>query len=123
MGNKKIPAVCLSGGVLSDFGGPEEVVEYRIWVHGKEDTYYKSKTLKGILKKFKSLKGKEPFIEIPLAVVFDKNFKGYREVQIDSSPELKKASLEYEKNLEVFQGSLGSHGSIKKASNLINLGN
>jgi hypothetical protein len=81
----KIPAMCLSGGKLSEFGG--KAFEYRIWIHPKqgEDKFYRTKSIENALKK------RSEFINNPdlaivepiIAVVYDKRFKKYREVQID----------------------------------------
>jgi len=82
----KIPALCLSGGRLSEFGG--KVVEYRVWIHPKqgENSFYRSQSLEQALKK------RSEFINDPdlaiveplIAVVYDRKFKKYREVQIDA---------------------------------------
>lgn len=82
MKKKQIPALCLSGGRLSDFGG--KAVEYRVWIHSfdGDDFYYRSKNLKAVVAKRKELLKKYPLVEPVIAVVFDKNYKRYREVVI-----------------------------------------
>lgn len=80
----KIPALCLSGGKLSDFA---KAVEYRVWIHPKqgEDKFYRSQSIEEALKK------RSEFINNPdlaivepiIAVVYDKKLKKYREVRID----------------------------------------
>lgn len=40
--SKRIPALTLSGGKLSEFGGLKAVKEFRVWVHpkaGGDDSY------------------------------------------------------------------------------------
>ena len=83
----EIPSTTLSGGILKDFGGAKAVEEYRVWLHphSGSDTYRTYKTLKeaemdSIIRR-KS--GKYSEVEVPLAVVFDKKFKRYREVDIE----------------------------------------
>lgn len=81
----KIPALCLSGGRLSEFGG--RAVEYRVWIHPKqgEDSFYRSQSIEEALKK------RSEFLDDPsiamvepvIVVVYDRKFKRYREVQID----------------------------------------
>ena len=113
MKNKKIPASCLSGGLLSDFGGPKAVVEYRVWYHGDEDDYWKSKTFKGIMKIWESKRKSNPYVEPPLAVVWDKKKEDYREVVID---ELKSISDSYGESRDNAKAKgLGSHGAVRKA--------
>jgi len=80
----KIPALCLSGGKLSEFG---KAVEYRVWIHPKEgeDIFYRSQSIEAALKK-RSKFINDPnlaMVEPVIAVVYDKKFKKYREVQID----------------------------------------
>jgi len=76
----KIPALTLSGGLLSKFGGTEAVKEYRVWVHPNGDDYYfRYKDLKEAIRESVKMKGAEK----PLAVVWDKKQKKYREVVID----------------------------------------
>jgi len=81
----KVPALCLSGGKLSEFGG--KAAEYRIWVHPKkeEDSFYRSQSLELALKKREELINDPDLaiVEPVIAVVYDKKFKKYREVQID----------------------------------------
>ncbi len=81
---RKIPIFTLSGGRLSEFGRP---VRYRIWVHyaeDKDDGCYEFKPNE--LEKAKSfrkklLKDKRfAIVEPIIAVVWDKQFKRYREV-------------------------------------------
>jgi len=79
-----IPALCLSGGRLSEFG---KAVEYRVWIHPKqgEDKFYRGKSIEQALKK-RSEFINDPnlaIVEPVIAVVYDKKFKKYREVQID----------------------------------------
>jgi len=81
----KVPTFTLSGGKLSDFGGYNNVVQYRIWVHpynGSDDFYYSYRTYK------KAVVGREKAVregkaEPILAVVFDPKFNKYREVVIN----------------------------------------
>jgi len=82
---RKIPALTLSGGRLSDF--KSRVVSYRIWVYfreEREDGYYdflpnefrKAKVFRKLLLKDKKYAQIEPVI----AVIWDRKFKRYREV-------------------------------------------
>lgn len=84
---KKIPALCLSGGKLKDFGGHKKALEYRVWVHPNEgdDFCYRSeniKTLRQTRRKLLRNKRAYPIVEPIIAVVFDERFKKYREVLI-----------------------------------------
>lgn len=78
----RIPGLTLSGGKLSEFGGLKAVKEFRVWIHpGKgDDYYYAYKTLEGAVRKYRSFRTRA---EHPLAVVWDKRYKKYREVKID----------------------------------------
>lgn len=91
-GLAEISALILSGGMLSDFGGKKEVLEYRLWLHNRdgrlslnEGCYFTQGNLKELLMMRKDLlKDKKIFkVEQPLAVVWDYKCKAYREVQID----------------------------------------
>lgn len=91
-GFAEIPPLTLSGGMLSDFGGKKEVLEYRLWLHNRdgrlslnEGCYFTQGNLKELLMMRKELlKDKKIFkVEQPLAVVWDYKCKGYREVKID----------------------------------------
>jgi hypothetical protein len=79
------PAFCLSGGRLSEFGN--KAVEYRVWVHPQEgdDYFFRGKNLEKLLEKQAELlrDPKYALVEPIIAVVYDKKFKKYREVQID----------------------------------------
>ena len=84
---KRIPALTLSGGKLSEFG---RVVRYRIWVHyrdGNDDSYYEfmpNELKKAKLFREKLLKDKRfAIVEPVIAVVWDEKFRKYREVVID----------------------------------------
>jgi len=86
----RIPALTLSGGKLSQFGGLKAVKEFRIWVHpksGGDDYYYVYKTIDGARSGYSRLKKNKSFarVEIPCAVVRDKRYKKYREVVIDKA--------------------------------------
>lgn len=91
-GFAEIPALTLSGGMLSDFGGKKEVLEYRIWIHGRDGrldlnqgAYFYGNNLQELLKMRKELlKDKKIFkVEQPVAIVWDKKHRDYREVLID----------------------------------------
>lgn len=81
----KIPALCLSGGKLSEFGG--RAAEYRVWIHPKqgENSFYRSQSLEQALKKRAEFINDPDLamLELVIAVVYDKKFRKYREVQID----------------------------------------
>lgn len=81
----KIPAMCLSGGKLSDFSG--KAAEYRVWVHPYrgDDCFFRNKNLiKALEKRAELLKDSQiALVEPVIAVVYDERFKKYREVQID----------------------------------------
>ncbi len=92
-----IPVMTLSGGKLSNYGGIAAVRQYRVWVHpkgGGDDSFYsftpaKVKALGGIKalrKEATRLRRSKRFqkVEMPLAVVWDKRQKKYREVVIDT---------------------------------------
>lgn len=77
----RIPALTLSGGKLSDFGGHKAAREYRFWVHpGRgDDYYYAYKTYSGatagrarIAKRLSASR-----IEKVIAVVYDAKYKKY----------------------------------------------
>jgi hypothetical protein len=81
----KIPALCLSGGKLSEFC--DKAVEYRVWIHpySGDDCFFKGKNIIKVLKKRAELL-KDPqiaLVEPVIAVVYDKRFKKYREVQVN----------------------------------------
>ena len=79
------PAFCLSGGRLSEFGN--KAVEYRVWVHPQEgdDYFFRSKNIEKILQRRAELLQEQStaLIEPIIAVVYDKKFKKYREIQVD----------------------------------------
>jgi|GEM_PF-4555627 len=81
----KIPTLCLSGGRLSDFEW--KAVEYRVWIHPNqgEDSFYRSQSIEETLKKRSEFINNPDLAEVEpvIAVVYDKRFKRYREVQID----------------------------------------
>jgi hypothetical protein len=97
----RIPALTLSGGALSKFGGKKAVKEYRVWVHpkgGGDDYYYSFKVEADIPSIRRALAGeakKGNKIEKTLAVVWDKKNKRYREVVIDYP--MKKERLQFAK--------------------------
>ncbi len=112
----KIPAGTLSGGLLSDFGGHKVVKEYRVWYHPEEgdDGYKTSSTFKGIRRIWKALKKEEPYVEPPLAVIWDKVKGKYREVVID---ELKPVEESYHSRLSGgMEKGLGAQVSVGYAS-------
>lgn len=78
----RIPALTLSGGRLSEFGGIKAVKEFRVWVHPAkgDDYYFAFKTLTGAVKKHRSMRARS---EPPIAVVYDKRYRKYREVVIN----------------------------------------
>jgi len=92
-----IPGLTLSGGKLSKFGGHKAVRQYRVWVHpkrGGDDSYYAYSpsqvkkrggysTLVAATKRLRK-SGRYARVEEPLAVVWDKRYKKYREVVIDT---------------------------------------
>jgi hypothetical protein len=87
MKNKKIPALCLSGGRLKDFGGHRKVAEYRFWIHPNngDDFYYRSESIQELKQKRKKLLGNKKdyaLVEPVIAVVFDERFRKYREVVV-----------------------------------------
>jgi hypothetical protein len=85
----KISALTFSGGKLSEFGGAKAVKEYRVWVHPKpsgDDYYYVFKDFLQA-KEFsdnerKKVGNKYNKVEMPLAVVWDKKYRRYREIVI-----------------------------------------
>ena len=82
---KRIPALTLSGGRLSEFGGEKEAKEYRVWIHSKkggDDVYRVFNNLQSA-KKFSEAKSSFERREKPLAVVWDGRKKKYREVVVD----------------------------------------
>jgi hypothetical protein len=88
---KEIPAYTLSGGKLKNFGREKAVKEYRVWIHpkGKDDYYYALKNKGELIAVSIGLgiqkdvdEKKIMRVENPLAVVWDKKFKNYREVRI-----------------------------------------
>lgn len=96
--SKGIPALTLSGGKLSEFGGKKAVKEYRIWVHrkaGGDDEYsvFPPTTtmthLRNAVRAGRST-GRFSKVEAPVAVVWDPKYKKYREVVIDT-PRKRKA--------------------------------
>ena len=81
---RKIPLFTLSGGRLSEFGKP---VRYRIWVHYAEDKddgcyeFMPNELEKANSFRKKLLKDKRfAIVEPIIAVVWDRQFKRYREV-------------------------------------------
>ena len=85
----RIPVLTLSGGKLSQFGGLEAVKEFRVWVHhkrGGDDAFFTTKTIEGAKSLFKRLHGSGKYarVEEPLAVVWDRRYRRYREVVIDT---------------------------------------
>lgn len=83
MNYARIPSLTLSGGRLSDF---DKVKQYRIWVHPKtgDDYYYTFKNEAELKQVREQIKKDNPlYVEKPIAVVWDKKNKKYREVVID----------------------------------------
>ncbi len=91
-----IPAVPLTGGKLSEFGGLAAVRQFRVWVHpknGKADEFFTLSPARvrahggiiGLRKEATKLRrsGKYMRVEVPIAVVWDAKKKKYREVVID----------------------------------------
>lgn len=87
----RIPALTLSGGKLSEFGGHKGAKEYRVWCHpakGGDDFYFAYKTLVGAKNAYAKIARKKKSmglirVESPCAVVYDKRYRKYREVVID----------------------------------------
>lgn len=80
----KIPALTLSGGTLVNL---KDVKEFRIWVHPRygDASYYRFDTLKEantFLPIAKKSKEQLSEVESPIAVIWDKAQKNYREVEI-----------------------------------------
>jgi len=83
---RKIPALTLSGGKLSEF---KEVKAFRIWLHGKEGNhgymeFEPNKLPEAIRQRQKALRN-ENWLEVEpiIAVVYDEKFHRFREVVID----------------------------------------
>lgn len=86
--SQEIPALTKSGGLLSQFGGKEAVLEYRVWIHyrsGGDDEYIVESDLARLQKARKRLLKDDQIalVEQPLAVVWDDKHEDYREVCID----------------------------------------
>ena len=85
----RISALTLSGGKLSEYGGLRAAKEFRVWCHPKRGgaTYFKWKTLIGTqIGRRKLVKSQKYFkVEAPLAIVWDKKYRRYREVVIDKA--------------------------------------
>lgn len=86
----KFPALTLSGGKLSDF---LPALCYRVWVHhkdGGDDKYFEYSILEKAMQAKKRLEKNKKYciVENPLALVWDKARKDFREVQIDGHWEL-----------------------------------
>ena len=87
----RIPALTLSGGKLSEFGGHKAAKEYRVWCHpakGGDDYFYPFKTFAGAKNAYSRLASRKKSmgiirVETPCAVVFDSRYHKYREVVID----------------------------------------
>lgn len=80
----QIPLLTLSGGRLSEFGGPEAAVAYRIWVHPNGDSYvYEADTLEEVKAEVKRADIPQNPLEDPIAVVWDSYYHDFREVVID----------------------------------------
>ncbi len=88
----KIPAMTLSGGTLSEFGGMKKAKEFRVWVHPEsgDDAYYVYKSYVVAERAYEVMGAKDAMrkarlikVEKPLAVVYDTAAKKYREVVID----------------------------------------
>lgn len=80
----EIPLLTLSGGRLSEFGGPSAAVAYRIWVHPYEggDVYvYEADTLEEVKAEVERAKP-QGRVEDPIAVVWDAGQHDFREVVI-----------------------------------------
>ena len=78
----KFPALTMSGGKLADFG---KALAYRVWVHhkdGGDDKYNEYETLEKAQKAKKRLEKNPKYmvVENPIALVWDKKFKKFREV-------------------------------------------
>ena len=79
---QQIPALTRSGGTLKSL---KDAKEFRVWVHPKkgDDYYYASpKVARAIALGERAFSKKEGYVEIPLAVIWDKKHQDYREVQI-----------------------------------------
>jgi len=88
MKKKRISALTLSGGKLSDFGA-KAIREWRIWCHpiAGDDFYYRfppSKFAEAIETRAKLLKD-ESIVEVEpiIAVVWDEESKDFREVIVE----------------------------------------
>ena len=82
--SKRIPALTLSGGKLSEFGGLKAVKEFRVWVHPKAgDVFYYVYRTHAAAKSGQKLAAKQGRAEKPIAVVWDIKHGKYREVMID----------------------------------------
>ena len=70
---------------MSEFGN--KAVEYRVWVqpHEGDDYFFRSKNFFNLLEKRAELMNKLQIgqVEPIIAVVYDKKFKKYREVQVN----------------------------------------
>ena len=84
-----IPNDLHKGGLLSEFGGPESAVQYRVWVknvQGKE-IFFADPEFQGAYLAWKRVQQDLAFyteINLPVAVVWDPGIKGYREVELDT---------------------------------------
>ena len=81
MRKKDIPALTMSGGTLKS---PKDIKELRVWIHPNkgEDFYYSGKNLMKLASLVSKRTGKKDFIEAPLAVIWNKKHRKYREVTI-----------------------------------------
>ena len=99
----QIPALTLSGGKLSEFGG--KALEYRVWVHPKEgsDSYYRFDSLQEASEGATYLRktGKYAKVEIPLAVVKSKG--RFREVAVNYP---KHAEVEIMRKIKLASGGI-----------------
>ena len=84
-----IPNNLLRGGLLSHFGGPNAVVQYRVYAElatgGR--TFAADPEFQGALiaaRRFQSNRDYYVSVDPPVAVVFDRGINNYREVDIDS---------------------------------------
>ena len=84
-----IPNDLPKGGLLSEFGGPESAVQYRVWVknvQGKE-IFFADPEFQGAYLAWRRVQQDLSFypeINLPVAVVWDPGIKSYREVEIDT---------------------------------------
>ena len=84
-----IPNDLPKGGLLSEFGGPESAVQYRVWVknvQGKE-FFFADSEFQGAYLSWRRAQQDLAFyteINLPVAVVWDPGIKSYREVELDT---------------------------------------